>query len=791
MHAAEEADRLAALGELELLDSLPEPMLDRLARLTASLCGTPIALVSLVDAHRQWFKANVGLQQYAETPREVSFCAHAIEQPDLFEVVDASLDPRFASNPLVQGDPFIRFYAGMPLQLPGGHRIGTLCVIDRKPKQLSDEQRAEFQHLAALVVEALLARQEVRNTSAQTARVLAASELKFRQLSEFSPIGVFHTDLSGLCTYTNSAWRAIYGLDAKEALGTGWSSGLHPEDAGAVHAEWSAAAQAGRGFDMQFRIRQPSGLVLQVHSRSRPLRNSLGRVVGHVGVVEDITERQRVERELRRSQAQLEYAAQLSGVGAWRVELEPEMRIVWSAQTARLHDREPAYQPSWEEAKGHYEASVLPLLEQAFARASQTGERYELELPFITAKGRRTWLRAVGEGEREGDRVVRVVGAAQDVGERRRTEAALAQTLFQLRQLYERTPALLMSLDGQGRVLAASDALLHLLGRQRQELEPAPELLDWATTESRSLLQQHVLPTLWRSGEVQRVACALQGPHGQRWDMLLSAVLDAEQGGGQRALAVLEDVTEATLRATELRQEQALRQQIQGHVEQLNALLAERNEMLDVLAHEVRQPLNNASAALQAAVGSLQGEVLEAVRRAQRVLGQVRVGVDNTLAAAALLASQESPTLDDVDLDLLIGISLGDFPESERARLQLQRLTATRTVSVDFGLMRLALRNLLVNALTHGPEDSPVCIRLSDSDAPLALMIDVIDCGPGIDPALQSRLFQRGVRGAATSTRGSHGLGLYIARLAMERQGGKALLLSSGPAGTTMRLELA
>jgi PAS domain S-box-containing protein len=791
MHAAEEADRLAALGELELLDSPPEPMLDRLARLAASLCGTPIALVSLVDAHRQWFKANVGLEQCAETPREVSFCAYAIEKPELCEVVDASLDPRFASNPLVQGDPFIRFYAGMPLQLPSGHRIGTLCVIDRKPQRLSDAQRAQLQHLAALVVEALLARQEVRNTSAQTARVLAASELKFRQLSEFSPIGVFHTDVSGMCTYTNSAWRAIYGLDAKQALGAGWARGLYPDDAAAVLAQWTAAAQSGRGFDMQFRIRQPSGVVLQVHSRSRPLRNSLGRIVGHVGVVEDITERLRAERELRRSQAQLDYAAQLSGVGAWRVELEPEIRIVWSDQTARLHDLEPGHQPLWHEAAGYYEAVGLSALEQAFARASQSGERYDLELPIVTAQGRKTWLRSVGEGEREGGRVVRVVGAAQDVGARRNTEAALARTLFQLRQLYERTPALLMSLDGQGRVLAASDALLHLLGRQRQELEAVPELLDWATTDSCSTLQRHVLPTLWRSGEVLRVACAFQGAQGQRVDMLLSAVLDAEQGGGQRALAVLEDVTEATLRANELRQEQALRQQIQAHVAELNTLLAERNEMLDVLAHEVRQPLNNASAALQAAAGSLQGEVLEAVQRAQRVLGQVRIGVDNTLAAAALLANHESPTLDDVDLDLLIGIALGDFPEAERARLQLQRLTATRTVTVDFGLMRLALRNLLVNALVYGPEGSPVYIRLSDSDAPLALMIDVIDCGPGIDPALQPRLFQRGVRGPATSTRGSHGLGLYIARLAMERQGGKALLLSSGPGGTAMRLELA
>ena len=387
--------------------------------------------------------------------------------------------------------------------------------------------------------------------------------------------------------------------------------------------------------------------------------------------------------------------------------------------------------------------------------------------------------------------MVRVLGAFQDVSERRRNQAELARTLAQLRQLYERTPALLMSLDEQGRVLSASDALLQLLGRQRQDLESTPALASWARPESSSALQRHVLPKLWADGQVQRMACVLAGPNGQQVDMLLSAVLETEQGAARRALAVLEDVTEATLRTNELRAEQALRQQIQAHAAELNDLLTERSEMLDVLAHEVRQPLNNASAALQAAAGSLQGDVLDAVQRAQRVLGQVRAGVDNTLAAAALLAGHESPNLDDLDLDLLIGITLGDVSEPDRSRLQVRRDTATRTVSADFGLTRLALRNLLVNALAHAPEGSTVLIQLSDSDAPLALMVDVIDSGPGIDPALQPRLFQRRVRGVASSRHGSHGLGLYIARRAMQLQGGNALLLSSGPGGTTMRLQLA
>jgi PAS domain S-box-containing protein len=790
MQALEEANRLAALAALELLDSPPEPMFNRLASLAASLCETPIALVSLVDDHRQWFKANVGLEECAQTPREISFCAHAIEKPQMLEVVDAQLDERFKNSPLVLGEPFIRFYAGAPLQLPNGFRVGTLCVIDRVPRQLSTAQRHQLQELAALVVEALLARQEMRSSARQAARALAESELKFRQLSDFSPVGVFHTDALGQCTYTNARWQAIYGLSEAQALGPGCSSSLHPEDVAKVFAEWTEAAQGGRDFDLQFRICQPSGSVVQVHSRSRPLRDLSGKVIGHVGVVEDITERQMAERELRLLQAQLEYAGQLSGVGAWRVELEPDLRIAWSDQTARLHDREPGHQPALGEAMACYEGEGRRALEKAFSRAAQEGARFDLELPFVTAKGRRTWVRAVGEGERDGGRVVRIVGAVQDVSERRRTEASLARTLSQLRQLYERTPALLMSLDLQGRVLSASDALLLLLGRRRAELEACPDLQAWAAQESRHALQRHLLPSLRATGQVQRLACVLVGPNGAPVNVLLSAVLEAEPGTVERALAVLEDVTEATLRTKELRLEQALRRQVEAHAHDLDELLSERSEMLDVLAHEVRQPLNNASAALQAAAAGLLGEPLEAVRRAQRVLSQVRGGVDNTLAAAALLAENESPNLDDLDLDLLIGIVMGDVPEADRSRLHVVRCTATRTVNADLGLTRLALRNLLVNALEHSPPTAEVQIRLSDSDAPLALMVDVIDQGTGVAPEIQPRLFQRGVRGAATSTRGSHGLGLYIARRAMELQGGRAELLSSGPSGTTMRLQI-
>jgi two-component system, OmpR family, sensor histidine kinase VicK len=155
-----EPERLATLRSCQILDTPSEEVFNDIIELAAGICGAPIAMISLVDSERQWFKAKLGISA-TETPRDIAFCAHAIMERDLFVIPDATADRRFATNPLVTTDPKIRFYAGAPLVTAEDHAVGTLCVIDRVPRQLSREQQKVLRLLARQVVELLELRRQV------------------------------------------------------------------------------------------------------------------------------------------------------------------------------------------------------------------------------------------------------------------------------------------------------------------------------------------------------------------------------------------------------------------------------------------------------------------------------------------------------------------------------------------------------------------------------------------------------------------------------------------------------
>ena len=265
-----------------MLDTKAERVFDDLAAVAALVCGVPISLVTLIDEDRQWFKASIGMGDVAQTPRDVAFCDHTIRTDEILEIADATADRRFADNPLVTGSPNVRFYAGAPLRLSDGARVGALCVVDDRPRELEPWQRDALSKLSS----ALCRTMEYRRTALE----FADSEARFRALSEASPLGVFSTDPEGSCTYVNERWEAIMGLPAAQAIGTGWSRIVHPDDLEALSEEWRRTTSRRLDLDTTFRVVRSDGSRAHVRALSRPVYAKDGELTGHVGSVEDITE---------------------------------------------------------------------------------------------------------------------------------------------------------------------------------------------------------------------------------------------------------------------------------------------------------------------------------------------------------------------------------------------------------------------------------------------------------------------------------------------------------------------
>jgi PAS domain S-box-containing protein len=301
-----EAARQRALDELALVDSPDEPAFDDLAHLAAIICGTPIALISLVDGKRQWFKSRVGLAA-RETPRDISFCGHAILEDDLFEVPDAAADPRFADNPLVLGEPRVRFYAAVPLAPDGRNNVGTLCVVDHVPRRLTPEQREALAALGRQAVRLMDMRNASRREVGLRRDLFAQSDLS-RSMIEHAGEAIISSDLRGIIRSFNPAAERLLGYTAADMVDRSTPEIFHDHaEVAARAAELSArCGEPITGFQTFVRpLREQNahsaewtyirkdGTRIPVLLTLSTLKDDAGMPVGYLGMARDLTDRHR------------------------------------------------------------------------------------------------------------------------------------------------------------------------------------------------------------------------------------------------------------------------------------------------------------------------------------------------------------------------------------------------------------------------------------------------------------------------------------------------------------------
>lgn len=310
--AENEDERLQELLTYEVLDTPEDPEFDNIVKLAAHICQAPVALVSLVDSYRQWLKAGFGLGR-KECPRDISFCAHAIQQDEIMIVEDALKDERFFDNPLVISGPKIRFYAGKPLVSPAGLKLGTLCVLDQKPRTLNPEQIKAMEILSSHVVEKFELKRQKENLRELFEQYLSLQDaFESRQKAydtaqRSAEVGIYELNLKTDKIKVSGSFCSLFGLPEEgEYKEKDIRKLVHPDDYELYVQFFKEVVGHEKQFDLEYRcLRKDNQQEVYVRSTGEVIRNKRGKALRIVGIKQNITEKKQSEEGLKRQNEEL------------------------------------------------------------------------------------------------------------------------------------------------------------------------------------------------------------------------------------------------------------------------------------------------------------------------------------------------------------------------------------------------------------------------------------------------------------------------------------------------------
>ncbi len=551
----DEARRQEALRKLGILDSPPDREFDELARAASLVCGTPIALITLLDADRQWLKANVGLSGLTETPRDIAFCAYTILGEDIMEVPDATQDLRFADNALVTGPPKLRFYAGAPLCLSDGSRVGSLCVIDLESRQLEETQREILRSLAR-VAACVLEGWRAQRAEALTARDLFASEERLRRLYEVTPALMHSTDSIGRIVTISDAWLARLGYTRDEMIGRRATDFLTPEsrvyDRDVILPQLLAT---GRCTAVEYQVVAKSGEILDVLLSATSEYDQEGRLQRGLAVVEDVTLRRRAERALIGERLRLANLIEGAGLGTFECNLQTgTMRF--NARSAAIVGYPPGRvrESTVEVWRGRIHPDDLASSDEAFTRhLAGHSEHFHFEGRTRHAAGHWLWVQLDGTVmTRTADGRPEVMfGSLMDIDCRRRQEEALRKSEMFLEQTGRVAGVGGWEVDLTTGMVQWAAETFRIHGLEPGDQPPLRKALEFFAPEARPLIRA-ALDRAAAEGEPWDLELAFIRADGRRiWVRSVgSAVI--EDGKSVRLTGAIQDVTAQVAERTAL-----------------------------------------------------------------------------------------------------------------------------------------------------------------------------------------------------------------------------------------------
>lgn len=765
---SDEFERLTSLYGLGILDTPPQQNFDRITRLAQAHFHFPIVLISFIDSQRQWFKSCLGIQQ-SESPRETSFCGHAILKSELFMIEDASQDSRFSDNPMVIGEPGIRAYFGAPLKSPEGYYVGTLCLIDMVARKLTPEQQQTLLDMAAMV-EDKLALNHIR----QQAELAKQREDHLNAILDAEQDGILTIDNQGVIKAVNPAAQKMFGYNASQMIGQFMGMLFQATDAERVKRLLHRYTVSQHKSNI-WRSRCSIGLrhtgqtfPLELIASKMQLENQTHFTL----IVRDVTERQLYKSQAELLVDRLRRSQLVANIGTWDWNIITG-ELFWTEGTSSIFGfpvRQINIRFNVFEAAIHIDdrEKVIATIERCISQR----EKYDIEHRIVRPSGEVRWVQAKGDVVCDKhQQPVQMLGVIIDIHERKLVELELKQRRKQLRLAESRAKLGHWRADLTTGELHWSSVIYEIFGLNTN-LTPNVEVFRQAVhPDDLALIEQsHVVAA--ETGLYDVVHRIIRGDGEVRYVHELGEAI-VEAGEVRQLIGTVQDITELKQAELELLAQQHQLREAMESAERANRA---KSEFLSSMSHELRTPLNSILGftqllALGKNLNDMQRDSLQEISQAGSHLLEL---INELLDMAKIETGKLELHFEPIKLDNLFNECVSLIkPIALTKQIELVLLTHdTGAVLADRLRLKQVLLNLLSNAVKYNVVGGQVKIKVEQRAG--YSRIAVSDTGVGIAEDKLAQLFEAfnrlGYEGGVIE---GSGLGLSISRKLIEMMGGE------------------